>query len=114
VAHGIERYFHARNSEEQGSGIKAKTISRPAKRWAAELKFRFPAGPGKKSGGLDGEDLATFVVAAGGAGDVARHRAAALAAFIQFRRVPAVAGFAGAQPHFRGFAFWNSHGFKSF
>ena len=39
-----------------------------------------------------------------------RDRAAALTAFAQLSRMPAVCRFARAQAHLRGFAFWNSHG----
>jgi hypothetical protein len=40
---------------------------------------------------------------------VGRDRAAALRAFAELRRVPAVRRFARAQAHLRGFAFWDSH-----
>jgi hypothetical protein len=63
--------------------------------------------------GLDCQDLTAFVVAAGGAGLMRGQRAAALAALVHDRCVPAVGGFACAQAHLRGFAFWNSHGVKS-
>ena len=38
-----------------------------------------------------------------------RYGAAALRALVQMRRVPAICGFARAQPHLRSFAFWDSH-----
>jgi hypothetical protein len=38
-----------------------------------------------------------------------RNGAAALRALVQMRRVPAICGFARAQPHLRSFAFWDSH-----
>jgi hypothetical protein len=41
---------------------------------------------------------------------VRRDSAAALRAFIQVRRMPAVRRLAHAQAHLRRFAFWNSHG----
>ena len=59
--------------------------------------------------GVDGEDLAAFVVAAGCAGGVRLDGAAALRAFVHLRRVPAIGRLARAQPHLRHFAFWDSH-----
>jgi hypothetical protein len=56
------------------------------------------------------QNLPPFIIAAGGTGHMGRDRAAALTAFAQLSRMPAVRRFARAQPHLRGFAFWNSHG----
>jgi hypothetical protein len=58
---------------------------------------------------VDRQDLAPFVVTAGSASCVRRHRAAALWAFIKLRRLPTVGCFARAQSHFRCFAFGDSH-----
>ena len=58
---------------------------------------------------FDRQDLAALVIAAGRAGGVRSDRAAALRAFIELRRLPAMRCLARAQAHLRGFAFWNSH-----
>src|SRR5438094_3214591 len=58
---------------------------------------------------FDRQDLAAFVIAARRTGGVRADAASALAAADELRGVPAIGGLARAQPHFRGFAFWNSH-----
>ncbi len=56
-----------------------------------------------------GQDLASFIIAAGRTGRMRSDGAAALRALVELRRPPAVRRLARAQPHLRGFAFWNSH-----
>ena len=55
------------------------------------------------------QDLATLVIAARRTGGVPTHAVAALRALGKLRSMPAVGRLAGAQAHFGGFAFWNSH-----
>lgn len=57
----------------------------------------------------DGQYLAAFVVAAGRAGDMRRNGAATLRALAELRGLPAIGRPPRAQPHFRSFAFWDSH-----
>jgi hypothetical protein len=105
VAHGIERDFHRRISGAVRKIIKRKNESSRSRAKAERLKFVKGGG----LGGLDCQHLAAFVVAAGWASCVRRKRAAALAAFVELSSVPAVGGFARAQPHFGHLAFWNTH-----
>ena len=65
--------------------------------WAAELSA------------ANRQDLATFVVATGGAGGMRGDGASALGALVQLRGDPAMRGLARAEAHLGGFAFWNSH-----
>jgi hypothetical protein len=55
------------------------------------------------------QDLTTLIITARRAGGVPTHTGAALRALGKLRSMPAVRRFAGAQAHFGGFAFWNSH-----
>lgn len=60
--------------------------------------------------GVDVEDLAGAVVAAGWAGDVARLGASAFGAGLEFRGTPAVGATAHAFAAFGRSCFWCSHG----
>jgi hypothetical protein len=55
------------------------------------------------------QNLATLVVTTRWTGGVPTHTGAALRALGKLRSMPAVRRLAGAQAHFGGFAFWNSH-----
>ena len=55
------------------------------------------------------KDLASLIVAARRTGGVPAHTGAALRTLRKLWSMPAVGRLAGAQPHFGGFAFWNSH-----
>jgi hypothetical protein len=103
MTHGVERDFHARISRPPGRFIKRKKIQPPARK-AGRLNTL-------KTGlnGFDRQHLPTLVVATGRADDVRWNGAAALATLVQFRCMPAVGGFARAQPHLGHLAFWNSH-----
>ena len=104
MAHGVERNLHRRISGAGRRMFKCKKDQPPAREsGAAESVMR------NGLSGLDREDLAAFVVAAGRAGLVRRNGAAALAALVEQRGVKAVGGFARAQPHLGHLAFWNSH-----
>ena len=59
--------------------------------------------------GVDGQNLAPFVITAGRAGRVRSDGAAALRTLIELWSHPTMRGFARAQPHLRRFTFWNSH-----
>ena len=59
--------------------------------------------------GADRKNLPFIVVTASWASDMAWNGHSALRAFAEFRGLPAVGRFAGAQAHLRGFAFGNSH-----
>jgi hypothetical protein len=58
---------------------------------------------------FDGRYLAALVIAARWANRMGADGAAALRAFVQHRCVPTVGRFTRAQPHFGGFALWNTH-----
>jgi hypothetical protein len=60
-------------------------------------------------GGLNGENLAAPIVAAGRTGDVSADTAATLRTFGELRRMPAVGRFASTQAHLRGLSFRNAH-----
>src|SRR5471032_1668884 len=69
-----------------------------------------PAGAGRRFAlRLDGQHLASAVIAAGWASRVTGHAGAALAAGGKLRRVPAVGRPAGALAHLGCLAFGNSH-----
>jgi len=59
---------------------------------------------------LERQHLPPTVIPARRTRSVRRHGAAALRAFIQVRRMPAVRRPACPQAHLGRFAFWNSHG----
>jgi hypothetical protein len=60
-------------------------------------------------GAFDREHLPPFVITAGRTGGVRLHGAAALRAFVELRRLPAMRRLPRAQAHLRSFAFWDSH-----
>ena len=55
------------------------------------------------------QNLATLVITTRRTGGVPTHTGAALRALGKLWSIPAVRRLAGAQAHFGGFAFWNSH-----
>ncbi len=58
---------------------------------------------------FDRQHLAAFIIPTGRANRVTGNGAAALRALAKLRAMPAVRRFTRAQPHLRGFAFWDSH-----
>jgi len=94
--------------------LRAKTIDCKAKFVTASLLEAWleptsPTGRRLQLLAFQRQDLAATVIAAGWAGDVRRHAAPALWAFVELRGVPAVCRFSRAQSHLWCFAFWDSH-----
>jgi hypothetical protein len=58
---------------------------------------------------FDGQDLASAIIAAGGASGVASNPTPALGALRQLRSVPAVGCFPRPQSHFGSLSFGNTH-----
>ena len=55
------------------------------------------------------EHLPASIITAGWTNRMRTHRAAALRAFAELRRMPAIRGFTRAQSHLRGSTFWDAH-----
>jgi len=55
------------------------------------------------------EHLPASIITAGWTNRMRRHGAAALRAFAELRRMPAIRGFTRAQSHLRGSTFWDAH-----
>src|SRR5713101_5400129 len=98
TAHRVEGDLH------QSETLRAKTIDCKAKFVAASLREAWlePTSPTARRLQLlafQRQDLAATVIAARWAGDVRRHAAPALWAFVELRGVPAVCRFPRAQSH---------------
>src|SRR2546423_2245009 len=88
------------------SGILAGTSSIELRRLEAGWCGQDARAPALSS---DRQYLPAFIISAGGTSDVRWDGAAALRAFVEVRRLPAMRSLARAQAHLRSFAFWNSH-----
>ena len=119
AAHGVQSDFH-RGANLRFSVLECKTknlkvesgrLANAGHGEYAESRPKIPMGheAPSNSAALDRQHLSALVISAGRAGGVRRDRAAALRAFVELRRLPAMRRLARAQPHLRSFAFWDSH-----
>ena len=112
AAHGVESDLHrganvrfsARECKMKKVGV--ESVSGRGEEAASRLSS---TGRTPQFSRLDRQHLAALVISAGRTGGVRCDGAAALRAFVELRRLPAVRRLARAQAHLRGFAFRDSH-----
>ena len=120
ATHGVQSDFHRvgnlrfsvgeckTKKSECGSGLGAARRAGPDHSGSEDRGTDASPRLGRLAG-VDRQDLPALVIPAGRASRVRSDGAAALRAFIELRRLPAMRSLARAQPHLRGFAFWDSH-----